>query len=69
VQLPNRVSDRWKSLCAGFDEQQPFLARFHFALPAVDRFNPRDDIYSGSELVLDQMAGEFAGFVFGPSGG
>ena len=69
MQVPNGVSDCWKFLHAGFDHKQPFMAGFHFTLPAIDGFDARDDIDAGGQPLLDQVARDLAGFVVGRGGG
>jgi hypothetical protein len=66
VQLTNGIADRWKPFRAGLDEQQPFPVGLDLTPPAIDGFNPRDNIYAGSELELDETVRNFMGLILGP---
>src|SRR5450755_2200024 len=69
MQFANRVAHCREFLCRRLDEQQPFPARFHLSLPAVNRFNVWDDIHASGQLPLDQMMGDLARLFFGTRGG
>ena len=69
MECANRVTNRGKSNRRGFYDEKPFLRRFDLALPAIDRFDPRDDVRARGQLLFDQVARDFAGFFFGAGRG
>src|SRR5579864_298442 len=62
MQLFHGVANALKKLSLGLDQEQPFLSRLNFALPAVHRFDPRHNVHAGSQSVLNQGVSDLSGF-------
>ena len=60
----NRIAHCWKFLDRSFDQQQPFLVRFHLTLPAVNRGDVRNNVHTCGQLVFNQMMGDFVCLIF-----
>ena len=63
MQLANRVANGVEFLVSRLDQQQPFRARFHLSLPSINGLDMRNDVDACCQLMLDEMLGNFAGFV------
>jgi hypothetical protein len=69
VQFADGIAHRGKSFGGGFDQKQPLATLFDFSLPAVNRFDLRDDVHAGGEPAFDQRMRDLARFFFASGGG
>lgn len=59
--LQGRIACRYR-----FDQQRRFVGLFDSALPAIEGFNRRADLYTGRQPGLDDLPGQGLGlFAFG----
>ena len=62
MQLTQSITQTIESVYRRLDYEQPLRCRLDLALPAINRFNLRNDVDAGRQLPLNQRMGDAPGF-------
>src|SRR5579859_4915596 len=69
MQLLDGGAHVFEALTAGLDDQQPLFSRFDLAFPAINRFDPRNDVDAAGHTALDECPGNPLCFIGRSRGG
>ena len=60
MQFFHGIANTLKKFGLGLDQQKPFLCRLYFALPAVNRFDPRHNVDARCQSAFHQGVSDLA---------
>src|SRR6478609_7031144 len=69
MQFLHGIANAFERFGLGFDQEQPFRGGLYFLLPAIHRFDLRNDVDAGSQPALHQRVGDLSGFFLRAGGG